>query len=78
MGEDVLRSMATRYVWWKTPDEALRYPRRIVTQVMDIGDYRDVQKLAHAEAGELSEKSWIYWHLRLGLEVRPMPVRRVE
>lgn len=91
MDEDVLRSMAARYVWWKTPDEALRHPRRVITQVMNIGDYRDVQKLAHAvgedalrdalahaEAGQLNEKSWVYWHLRLGLDARPMPVRRVE
>jgi hypothetical protein len=83
--------MAARYVWWKTPEEALKHPRRVIAQVMNIGDYRDVQSLANAvggealkdalmraEVGEFSEKSWIYWHLRLGLERPPMPVRWVE
>jgi hypothetical protein len=83
--------MAARYVWWKTQDEALKQPRRVIAQVMNIGDYRDVQTLARAvgdealkdaltraEAGEFSEKSWVYWHLRLGLNRPPMPARRVE
>ena len=88
--------MATKYIWWKTPDEAMCYPRRIVTQVMNIGDYCDVQALVHAigdhafidalakaEAGELSERSWVYWHLRLRLcatqeKCPPLPVRRVQ
>jgi predicted amidohydrolase YtcJ len=98
MMDDVqtLRRMAAKYIWWKTPDEAMRYPRRVVTQVMNIGDYGDVQTLFHAlgdaafrdalaaaEAGELSEKSWIYWHLRLGLcstqeACPPLPMRRVQ
>ena len=60
---------------------------------MDIADYRDVQELANAlgdaelrqalsraEAGQLSPRSWAYWHYRLGLAkpgaVPPMPVRR--
>lgn len=88
--------MAAKYIWWKTPDEAMRYPRRVVTQVMNIGDYSDVQMLVHAlgdgafkdalaaaEAGELSERSWLYWHLRLGLcstqeGCPPLPVRRIQ
>lgn len=91
MSADVLERMAARYVWWKTPDEAMKHPHRVVAQVMNIGDYRDVQALAHAvgdealkdaltraEAGEFSAKSWNYWHLRLGLDLRPMPARRVE
>ena len=91
-----LRQMAAKYIWWKTPDDAMRYPHRVITQVMNIGDYGDVQTmvyaldkdvlkeaLATAEAGEFSEKSWVYWHLRLGLchsfEACPaLPVRRVQ
>jgi len=93
---DILSQMAAKYIWWKTPDEAMRHPRRVITQVMNIGDYGDVQDLAHAlgnealkdamcgaEAGEFSEKSWVYWHLRLGLcppqeASPPLPVRRVQ
>lgn len=40
--------MAAKYIWWKSPDEAMRHPRRIITQVMDIGDYGDVRTMAHA------------------------------
>lgn len=89
----LLKELAAKYIWWKKPDEALRQPRRIAAQVMDIGDYDDVQRLAkemgddylrdvlvNAEPGQLNERSWNYWHHRLGLvkrgRVPPMPKRR--
>lgn len=68
----------TSYIWWKTPQEALEYPDRIIAQVMNIGTYEDVclliklvgedtllHVLQHAEAGQFSERSWAYWHYRL-------------
>lgn len=77
---DVLKHFARKYIWWKTPDEAVTMPERVIAQVMNIGDYADVQALAiqigddalrdvliHAEAGQFSERSWVYWHYRLGL-----------
>jgi len=96
ISSEILGQMAAKYIWWKTPDEAMRYPRRVITQVMNIGDYGDVQDLARAlgnealiealrgaEAGEFSEKSWVYWHLRLGLcppqgSTPSLPARRVQ
>lgn len=92
--DEVIRRLASKYVWWKTPDEAVRMSERVVAQVMDIGDYADVQALAaavgdeglrqvlrRAEAGQFTERSWAYWHYRLGLaepdRVPPMPTRRV-
>jgi len=55
-------------------------PERVIAQVMDIGDYADVQSLAsqigddvlrevlaHAQAGQFNARSWTYWHYRLGL-----------
>jgi hypothetical protein len=76
----LLERLAQRYVWWKTPDEALAYPHRVVAQVMDLGTYDDLTLLAahlgaavlrdvlvHAEAGQFSAPSWSYWHYRLGL-----------
>ena len=55
-------------------------PERVIAQVMNIGDYSDVQILAaqageevlrevltHAEAGQFNERSWTYWHYRLDL-----------
>lgn len=75
-----LNRLAAKYIWWKTPEEALRQPERVAAQVMDIGDYDDVQALAkqaddeylrevltHAEAGQFDARSWVYWHYRLGL-----------
>jgi hypothetical protein len=76
----MLTRLAKRYVWWKTPNEAIEMPERVVAQVMNIGDYDDVQALAdevgddylrqvlaHAEAGQFEARSWTYWHYRLGL-----------
>ena len=90
---DALKPLASKYVWWKTPDEAVATPQRVIAQVMNIGDYTDVQALAnqvgddvlrevlkHAEAGQFSERSWAYWHYRLGLarvdQVPALPTRR--
>ena len=93
LDQDALKSFAGKYVWWKTPDEALAMPERIVAQVMNIGDYNDVQTLANqvgddylrkvlanAEIGQFTERSWTYWHYRLGLalpgQIPAMPARR--
>jgi len=75
-----LRPLALRYVWWSTPDEALTRPERVIAQVMNLGDQRDVEAMAavlgdqvlrevlvHAEAGQFGERAWTYWHYRLGL-----------
>jgi len=42
---DTLKPFAARYVWWRAPDEAVRFPQRVVAQVMDIGDFFDVRYL---------------------------------
>jgi hypothetical protein len=78
--ECVFRIMAARYIWWKEPDKALRYPHQIAAQVMNLGDWDDVQILAdavgddylrsvvnNAEAGQFNARSWTYWHYRLHL-----------
>lgn len=79
-GSEILQQLARKYIWWKSPDEALRMPQRIIAQVMNLGDYEDVQilasqlgdemlceALARAEAGQFDKRSWTYWHYRLGL-----------
>ena len=78
--QDVLKYFAGKYIWWKTPDEAVAMPDRVIAQVMNIGGYADVHSLTtwvgddvlrrvivHAEAGQFSARSWAYWHYRLGL-----------
>lgn len=75
-----LESLARRYIWWDSPAKAMAFPDRIIAQVMNIGDFDDVQALAkqvgddvlrrvllHAEAGQFNARSWTYWHYRLGL-----------
>jgi adenosine deaminase len=78
--QKILKRLARKYIWWKTEDEAVAVPQRLVAQVMNIGDYNDVQTLAnhvgedylrdvltHAEIGQFSPRSWAYWHYRLRL-----------
>lgn len=76
----VLQPLARKYLWWKTPQEALAMPERVIAQVMNLGDWADVQWLAaqvgddvlrevltHAQPGQFNARSWAYWHYRLGL-----------
>lgn len=91
---DLLKHLGRKYVWWKTPEEAVARPHRVIAQVMTIGDYDDVLALAElvgddvlrevlqeAEIGQFNERSWAYWHYRLGLadvdQVPAMPTRRL-
>ena len=80
ISREVIEPLARKYVWWKSPEEAIAFPRRVMAQVMDVGDFSDVQTLAsrvgdavltdvlaHAEAGEFNPRSWAYWHYRLRL-----------
>jgi len=75
-----LRTLAARYIWWKTPEQAILYPDRIAAQVMNLGTWEDLTAmvettgeeylrgvLSRAEAGQLNPRSWHYWHYRLGL-----------
>ena len=75
-----LERVSPVYIWWKTPNEALLYPNRLIAQVMNMGTYEDTQSLErlvgndllrevvlHAEAGWFRPRSWSYWHYRLGL-----------
>ena len=77
---DAVTPFAAKYIWWKTRDEALEMPERVIAQVMNIGDYDDVEALnasvgdsvfrevlTHAEIGQFGGRSWAYWHIRLGL-----------
>jgi hypothetical protein len=80
LGIACLRSLAARYVWWKTPDEVMIFPDRVAAQVMNLGTFDDLTEmveavgeeylrgvLERAEAGQLDARSWHYWHYRLGM-----------
>jgi len=75
-----LARLAKRYIWWKTVDQAMENPEQIVAQVMNMGEWDDVCRLVdyvadeglcrvikQAEIGMFNERSWHYWHSRLGL-----------
>jgi len=75
-----IHDWAAKYIWWQTPEEAARRPRRVMAQVMDLGTFADVRSLEvaagpdalaevirQAEPGWFSPRSWHFWHRRLGL-----------
>jgi hypothetical protein len=90
---DLLRDLASRYIWWESVPEALLFPERILAQVMNLGTYEDLVRLfnafsveelryvvIHAEPGWFNERSWAFWHVRLGLTANtdpppPLPAR---
>ncbi len=87
MHDELLKQLARKYIWWKSPEEAITLPRRIIVQVMNCGDYDDVQALTDAigeaalrealfsaEPGEFNLRSWHYWHCRLtAIDVGQVP-----
>jgi len=87
VNREFLKPLASKYIWWQTPEDAVTMPHQVIAQVMDIGDYADVQLLAkqvgdemlcevllQAQAGQFNARSWAYWHYRLGLaEIDQVP-----
>jgi hypothetical protein len=85
--------LARRYIWWEPPQKSLRRPLRVVAQVLDLGTISDCslveresgrkamrESLENAEPGWFGDRSWTYWHYRLGLtpwgaEPPPLPIR---
>ena len=83
-----LTKAARRYIWWKTVDCAMTYPKKILAQVMNIGTWDDMCNLAElfsrkdllevlntADIGQFNERSWHFWHNRFSEEIPPMPKR---
>ncbi|WP_455272155.1 hypothetical protein [Rhizobium herbae] len=82
-----LALLAKKYVWWKSPEDAADQPERVIAQVMNIGDFEDIQRiealagiemlarvLTEAEIGQFTPRSWFYWHYRLGIaEIDEVP-----
>ncbi|KQY19461.1 hypothetical protein ASD32_08590 [Rhizobium sp. Root483D2] len=75
-----LMLLAQKYIWWKSPSDAADQPERVIAQVMNIGDFEDIQRLEalagndmlvevlnRAEIGQFTPRSWTYWHYRLGI-----------
>ncbi|MEQ1757037.1 MAG: hypothetical protein ABL986_01880 [Vicinamibacterales bacterium] len=85
-----LRKIAARVMWWASPEVALARVDDFLCRVMVFGGFADAQyveaaygterlrqAVRSAPPGVFDARSWCYWHLRLGLEVEPRPVRRL-
>lgn len=40
---ELLEPCARKYICWKTPEGALAYPERVDAQVMNLGNFDDIQ-----------------------------------
>lgn len=83
--------MARKYVWWKSPEEALSDQQHFVAQLMTLGTLEDTQwlrsrfsrdqlenTLHNAPAGVFTGRAWHYWHIRLGISPIPaLPSRQI-
>ncbi len=71
MDQELLKRLAARLIWWKSPEHSLAYPHRIMAQIINTGDFEDVCELTDAlgdvvlhdivrstEAGEFDRRSW--------------------
>jgi len=66
-----LKKLAGKHIWWKTADEALAASQRVIAQVMNIGDYRDVQELAKPVGDDVLRK--VLEHAQPGSISMPVP-----
>ncbi len=87
-----LRRIASRVVWWDTPEHVVSRLDDLLCRVMALGDWADANyietlygpdrlrtALKSAPPGVLDARSWHYWQHRLGLGVPdPLPARRFE
>ncbi|MBI5577279.1 MAG: helix-turn-helix transcriptional regulator [Deltaproteobacteria bacterium] len=78
--QKILRKMARRYIWWRSPEASIKDPLRVIAQIMDVGTLEDMQQataaigksrmvevLNHARPGWFHPKSWAFWHTVLEL-----------
>ena len=76
--QGVLKRLASKYIWWKTPEEAVAMPERVIAQVMNLGDYADAHELAellgdaalinvlsHAQGGQFNDRSYEWFKPKL-------------
>ncbi len=74
----ILAELQPKYVWWEPIGGEPHSAIRVIAQVMDVGDYFDMERLArdvgddrlretlaNAQPGWFSPRSWAFWHYRL-------------
>lgn len=87
---NTIRPLASKYVWWETPEWACQHPDIFLSNLMNLGSWEDwcvARKifgehflktvLRNAPPGYFSYRSWDYWHLKLGFkQIPPLPKRK--
>jgi hypothetical protein len=86
--EETLKEMAAKLIWWQPAEVSLEQPRRLLGQVMTLGDWPEVvafknafgweafrDALVNAEPGLFDLKSWVMWHHFFGVPVPELPQR---
>jgi len=71
-----LEDIAVRLIWWKSPAEAIKDPKRFLAQVMVYGTIKDIAAarkyfsdddfldvLKNPPTGVFDPRSWAYWNL---------------
>ena len=90
--EPELLRIASRVVWWDTPEHVVSRLDDFLCRVMALANFTDANfieshygtarlqaALKAAPAGVLDARSWHYWYHRLGLgDAGPLPVRQLQ
>ena len=88
--EDLL-TIAKQVIWFESPEEAIRYPRRFLAYLMTYGTLDEIlvakkyfsdddfeSVLLDPPAGIFDVRSWNYWNILFQREpVPPLPQRRL-
>lgn len=88
-GIDRLSEIASRIVWWQSPEQTLERPLDFIARVMASGSLDEVRDVEHAfgrgrfrdalraaSPGVFDARSWNYWLLILGIDqTTPVPAR---
>ena len=91
MANTELRAVAERVVWFQPPDTTLANPRLFLAHAMRYAVLKDLltvmrhfrqrdflDVLSDPPAGLFDDRSWAFWHLRLGKDpAPPLPERRI-
>ena len=84
-------AIASRIVWFESPDRALADPIRFMAYAATYGLHEDMrairehvsdndflEALDHAPPGIIDPRSWAYWNSKMGrFPPPPMPTRRL-
>jgi len=75
-----LERLTPKYLWWEPVSDRGFEEDRILAQIMNIGDFFDMQEvekevgkerlrqvIAKAQPGWFNPRSWHFWHYRLGI-----------